>query len=167
MNATMQLEKLSNRIADAIVDLVNDTDGPATFPDVELAIPGFAKNKPPTWGYVIAHSGREHLIWSGMTEAGKIALGKVISGRRVAIQFVNLLPYLPDMLDDWHVDDDDWLPSLLIPAKAANLETPRRLIRTSESSRKHIMARAAAERTAGYRLLTPRPMRFTADQFSL
>jgi hypothetical protein len=167
MNATTQLKNLSDKIADAIVDLVNDTDGPVTFPDVELAIPGFAKNEPPSWGYVIADSGRENLIWSGMSEAGKVALSKVISGRRVAIQFVNLLPYLRYMLDDWHVDDDDWLPSVLVPAKAANLEAPRRLIRASAGCQKYIIARAAADKTAGYRLLTPAPMRFTADQFAL
>lgn len=167
MNATTQLEKLSNKIADSIVDFVNNTDGPVTFSDVELNIPGFAKNEPPTWGYVIAGSGRERLIWSGMTEAGKVAVSKVISGRRVAIQFVNVLPYLLHMLDGWHVHDDDWLPSMLVPAKAANLEAPRQLIRASEDCRKYMIAQATADRKAGYRLLTPAPMRFTGDQFSL
>ena len=161
MNATVQLKELSDKIADAIVDLVNDTDGPVTLSQVDREVPGFTGEEPSIWQYLIEHSGNKHLIWSGMSEAGYAALCKVISGRRVAIQFVDERPYMLDMLDGLHINDVNWLPSVLVPAKAANLESSRRLIRTTESSRKDLMARG------GYRLLTPAPMRFTADQFSL
>ena len=169
MNATMQLQQLSNKIADAIVDLVNDTDGPVTLSQVDREVSGFTSEEPSksNWQYLIEHSGNELLIWSGMSEAGYAALCKVISGRRVAIQFVDVRPYMLDMLDGFHINDVNWLPSVLVPAKAANLEAPRRLIRTSKGSRKHIMAWAAAKKKGGYRRLTPSPMRFTADQFSL
>jgi hypothetical protein len=167
MNATVQLRELSDKIADAIVDLVNDTDGPVTLSQVDREVPGFTSEEPSIWQYLIEHSGNELLIWSGMSEAGYAALCKVISGRRVAIQFVDVRPYMLDMLDGFHINDVNWLPSVLVPAKAANLEAPRRLIRTSKGSRKHIMAWAAAKKKGGYRRLTPSPMRFTADQFSL
>src|SRR5947209_3761597 len=86
MSATSQLETLSSKIADAIVDLVNVADGPITFSDVELAIPDFSRREGPAKGYVIElRAGAEMLIWSGMSEAGYLALCKVISGRRVAI----------------------------------------------------------------------------------
>jgi hypothetical protein len=42
MNATTQLETLSNKIADAIVDLVNTTDGPVTLLQVDREVRGFA-----------------------------------------------------------------------------------------------------------------------------
>ena len=164
MNATEQLENVSNKIADAVVDLVNYTDGPVTFSRVDLEVPGFTSAERSTWDYLIDNSGKEFLIWSGMSEAGFAALSKVISGRRVAIQFVNVLPYI---LDNVLLCDDDWLPSVLVPARAANLETPRRLLRTSEDCRKYLMKRAVADGKSGYRMLTPSSLRFTADQFSL
>jgi hypothetical protein len=163
MNATTQLESLSNKIADAIIDLVNDTNGPVTFSRVDLEVPGFTSKDRSTWDYLIDNAGKEFLIWSGMSEAGYAALSKVISGRRVAIQFVNVRPYV---LDGCLLYNDDWLPSVLVPAKAANLETPRRLLRTSEYCRKYLMERATADKKVGYRMLTPSPLRFTADQFS-
>jgi hypothetical protein len=164
MNAPAQLEILSNRIADAIVDFVNDTNGPVTFSQVDLEVPEFTSEERSTWDYLIENSGKEFLIWSGMSEAGYKALSKIISGRRVAIQFVNVLPYI---LDNCLLNDNDWLPSVLVPAKAANLETPRRLLRTSEHCRKYLMERAAAEKKTGYRPLSPRSMQFSADAFCL
>jgi hypothetical protein len=164
MSATMQLEKLSNIIADAIVNLVNATDGPVTLSRVDREVPGFASAQQSTWDYLIENSKKEFLIWSGMSEAGHAALSKVISGHRVAIQFINVLPYI---LDNVLLSDDDWLPSVIVPAKAANLETPRRLLRTSEHCRKYLIERAAADKKAGYRPLSPRPMQFSADAFCL
>jgi hypothetical protein len=46
---TDQIEKSANRIADAIVELVERTDGPVTLAQVEREIPGFAKKDPPAW----------------------------------------------------------------------------------------------------------------------
>jgi flagellar biosynthesis regulator FlbT len=74
---------------------------------------------------VIEGSETEQLVWNGMSEAGYLALRKVISERRVAIQLVNAVPYL---LENCVVYDDDWVPTMLLPAKAANLEAPRRLV---------------------------------------
>jgi hypothetical protein len=164
MNATIQLKILSDKIADAIVDLVNDTDGPITLSRVDREVPGFASVELSSWDYLIEHPQKKHLIWSGMSEAGYVALCKVISGRRVAIQFVNMLPYI---LEGCLLKDNDWLPSVLVPAKAANLAAPSRLIRTSEGARRHILARAAVDKKAGYRMLTPRSTRFSADSFCL
>ena len=164
MSATKQLENLSNRIADAIVALVNDTDGPVTFSQIDLEVLGFKSEERSTWDYLIDNAGKEFLIWSGMSEAGFLALSKVISGHRVAIQYVNVLPYI---LDDFLLCDDDWLPAVLVPAKAANLETPRRLLRMSEYNRDYIMQRAIADKKAGYTMRTPGPLRFTADRFPL
>jgi hypothetical protein len=163
MKTANQLEKRSDEIADAIVKLVNDTDGPVTLSRVEREIPGFKSEVRSHWEYLIDNAGKEFLIWSGMSEAGFLALSKVISGYRAAIQYVNVLPY---MLDDFLLCDDDWLPAVLVPAKAANLETPRRLLRISEYCRKSLMQRATAEKKTGYRMLTPSPLRFTADQFA-
>jgi hypothetical protein len=164
MNASTQLEKLASDIADLIVKLVNDTDGPVTLARVDRDVPGFAKKEPPNWGYVIEGSETEQLVWNGMSEAGNLALRKVISERRVAIQLVNTLPYL---LENCVLYDDDWVPTMLLPARAANLAAPRRLVRVSDAYRKAIMAEAAAKRIPGYRALVPSSMRFTADRFSL
>ena len=94
MNANKQMNRLSTEIADLIVKLVNDTDGPVTLAEVERVIPGFAKKDRPNWGYVIEGSNTEQLIWVGMSEAGYLALRQIIAERRVAVQVVNILPYL-------------------------------------------------------------------------
>ncbi|SHL47285.1 hypothetical protein [Bradyrhizobium lablabi] len=164
MNATTQLDDLSEKIANAIVNLVDQTDGPVTFSRIELEIPGFRGAERSTWGYVIVALGQERLVWSGMSEAGYVALSKVLLERRVAIQHVSASPYL---LDNCVLYDEDWLPSLLVPARAANLETPRRLLRASDQCRNHLLARAASDGKYGYRARLPTPLRFTADQFSL
>jgi hypothetical protein len=168
MNTANGLNRLSNKIADAIVKLVNDTDGPVTLSQVALEVPGFATQEPPTHGYALGSSaGAEMLIWAGMSEAGYSALRKIINGRRVAIQFVSALPYILDSSPAYCPIYDDWQPTMLLPAKAANLETPRCLIRASDGYRSHTMRRAAAERKVGYGTLVPSPLRFTADQFAV
>ena len=43
------LEKQTNRIADAIVELVERIDGPVTLAQVEREVPGFAGHAPPFW----------------------------------------------------------------------------------------------------------------------
>src|SRR5436305_14574736 len=96
MNATVQLETLSNKIADAIVKLVNAADGPVTLLQVEREVPGFAKNSLPASYFALPRSGAEDFVWGGMTEAGAAALRKVIYSGRVALQFVTPLPYLLD-----------------------------------------------------------------------
>ena len=77
-------EKQTNRISDAIVELVERIDGPVTLARVQREVAGFAKHEPPTWSFVIERDGVEKVYWAGMTEAGSLALQKVLRGRRVA-----------------------------------------------------------------------------------
>ena len=87
-----------------------------------------------------------------------MALQKVLRGRRVAIQFVSLLPYV---LEDGLIYEENWQPIVLLPARAANLDSPKWLVRASQD------CVAIALDTPGWRLLKPAPVSFTADQFSL
>jgi hypothetical protein len=164
MKNDKHLEKLANGIADLIVELVERTNGPVTLAKIAREIPGFAKNEPPSWDHIVTCAGGETVIWCGMTEAGEAGLYKVMHGRKVAIQFVNLQPYL---MDDFLVEDEHWCPIVLLPARTANLYTPNWLIRASQKYRDYSIARAAAEGKTGYRLLAPGSVRYTADEFSV
>jgi hypothetical protein len=158
------MQTATSKIAALIVDLVNNTDGPVTLARVDRDVPGFAQKNLPNWCYVVTGKNKkEQLVWNEMSKAGYLALRKVILERLVAVQLVNALPYL---FENCVIDDDDWVPTVLIPAKAANLAAPRRLVRLSESSCEAVMAQVAASRISGYRPLVPAPMRFTADRFS-
>jgi hypothetical protein len=164
MTSNEQIEKQASGIADAIVDLVERTDGPVTLSQIDREIPGFAANGPPTWEYFIEHADGKIIIWNQMTEAGFTALRKVIRGRRIAVQFVNALRYF---LEDCFVDDERWWPIVLLPARAANLETPAfPLMRASQEYRDYCITRATAEGKTGNRLLTPESVRSTADRFT-
>ena len=68
------IQKETRRIADAIVELVERTDGPVTLAQVEREVPGFAKHDAPSWGHVVTRPGREISFWYDMTEAGVAAL---------------------------------------------------------------------------------------------
>src|SRR5579863_735497 len=94
MNKTQQLEKEAGRVGDAIVALVERTDGPVTLARLDREIPGFAQREGPVWEYAVHNGPPEKVIWDGMTEAGCLALRKVISGRWVAVQLVDVLPYI-------------------------------------------------------------------------
>ncbi len=59
MKTERQLEKDTRRIADAIVELVERTDGPVTLVQVEREVPGFAKHDAPSWGHVLTCPRRE------------------------------------------------------------------------------------------------------------
>jgi hypothetical protein len=157
------LEKLANGIADLIVDLVERNDGPVTLAQIDREIPGFAKKEPPAWCQMYGHNG-ETFIWDGMTEAGNVALRKVMYGRRVAIQFVNKLPYI---VEGCFIENEHWWPIVLLPARAANLESPVLLIRASQKYRDFSIKKAVAEGKLGHRLRTPGSVRYTADQFSV
>ncbi len=155
------LEKEADRIADAIVDLVERTDGPVTLARVQQEISGFAKHEPPSWEHVVRHNGRETSFWTEMTEAGLTALRKVMRGRRVAIQFVNVLPYF---MDGCMIDNDYWQPIVLLPVRAANVDSQNWHLRVPQSVYDHI-ARRAAEGKTRLRLLTPHYVGATADQY--
>lgn len=158
MKTNGQIEKQASRIADAIADLVERNNGPVTLAQIEREIPGFAKREPPAWEHFLERDDGETFIWDGMTEVGLTALRKVMSGRRVAVQYVSPLPYI---LEDCFIADEGWWPIVLLPARAANLDTPRWHVRCSQAYRDYCIAKP------GHRPLTPTAVRYTADQFSL
>jgi hypothetical protein len=157
------LDKETARIADAIVELVERTDGPVTLARVEKEISGFAKHEPPSWQHVVRQrrSGREISFWGGMTEAGLAALHKVMRERRVAIQFVNVLPYF---MEGCTIESEEWQPIVLLPASAANVDTQNWHLRVSQELYDHF-AKQIAEGKTHPRLLTPQYDGATADFF--
>jgi hypothetical protein len=160
-----QIEKEANRIADAIVELVERVNGPVTLALIHHTIAGFAEEGS-DWGYVVEDlEGKETLIWKGMTEPGSQALVKVLRDRRVAIQRLrNMLLYLFSGL---YPDDANWWPVVLVPARAANLHGPRWLHRASQTYLRHCMRRAKAEGLAGFWLLKPAALDHTVDHFAV
>jgi hypothetical protein len=158
------VENEATRIADAIVGLVERTDGPVTLAQIQREIAGFAAETAPMWEYVIEHGAKEVVIWDGMTGAGLAALMKVMSGRRVAVQLVSEWPYL---LEDLLLDQPHWQPVVLLPAKAANLDTARWLMRTTMAGRDRLLGTARTKRKRRYLPLNPGAVRFDADQFSM
>jgi hypothetical protein len=163
MTTNEQIENRANRIADAIVDLVERCDGPVTLARIHREIPGFGMDEDPSWSYYIEHEGGESILWDGMTEAGTKALSKVIRGRRVAVQLVSAILYL---LEGYSILNERCRPIVLLPARAANLETPAFLLRVARAQHEW-MKRVTAEKIPGNRLLIPRPVGSTADCFSL
>ena len=162
MTTTEQIEKHANHIADAIVELVERCDGPVTLARITREIPGFGTNEDPSWDYHIKHEGGVGIIWDGMTEAGTKALSKLIRGRRVAVQLVSAILYL---LEGYSILDERCVPIVLLPARAANLETPAFLLRVARAQHEWMM-QATAEKRPGNRLLIPRSVGSTADCFS-
>jgi hypothetical protein len=133
-----------------------------TLAQINREIPGFGTNEDPAWDYHITHEGGESIIWDGMTEAGTKALSKVIRGRRVAVQLVSAILYL---LEGYSILNERCVPIVLLPARAANLETPA--FPLFRAAREHEwMRRVAAEKMPGNRLLIPRSVGSTADCFS-
>jgi hypothetical protein len=160
---TKREEKQAKRIAHAIVELVERADGPVTFAQIEREIPGFKSNGDSGWEYAFDWSnGTETVIWDAMTKAGLAALKMVVSKRKVAVQRVSVAIYL---LEERVLENEYWMPLVLLPARGANMDTPHWLMRCSPSSLKELASMTELE--GRYRLLSPSPLRFTADQFSL
>jgi hypothetical protein len=156
MTTNEQIEKQANRIADAIVDLVERCDGPVTLAQINREIPGFGTDEDPSWAYHINHEGGVGIIWDGMTKAGKEALRKVIRGRRVAVQLVDPRLYI---LEGYSMSAGCF-PVVLLPARAANLETPAFPLFRAAREQERMMR-------AGNRLLKPSAVGSTADCCSL
>jgi hypothetical protein len=146
------------RIANDIFDLVERVDGPVTLNDIDDSVSGFFKPKGPAYSYVVGNQGSETTFWYNMTEVGYLALQRVLNDHRVAVQLVTSLPYL---LEGICITDKTWQPIILLPARAANLETPTFLTRATPAVQKYILASGKV----GYRSLRPLPVRFTADCF--
>jgi hypothetical protein len=155
---TTDIQKEADRIANAIVAYVERADGPVTLCEIEREIPGFAKQEPPAWECYRALGGAESVYWAGMTEAGMLALNAVMFGRRLAIQQTTFVPYL---LEGRVVENENWQPVLLLPAKAANLVTPQALFRVPQ------FALPQLKMKPGWRLVTPAPTGRTADFYPM
>lgn len=155
------LEKQTSRIADAIVELVERTDGPVTLVQVQREIAGFAKHEPPSWSHLITHASGELSYWGEMSEAGLAALRKVTEERMVAVQFVNIVPYL---VDGCVSTDETWQPIVLLPARAANMDTPTGLVRYPQWFLERMVTLTATGKSRS-RPLTPRYAGASADQF--
>jgi hypothetical protein len=164
MKTADKLDQIASAIRTAIIALVERTDGPVTLAQIDREIPGFANDGPGGREYFVQHSGVECVIWTGMTDAGLMALRDVMRGRKVAVQFVNPMLYV---LENCVCENENWQPIVLLPKTAANLDTPNWLVRASQGGRDHCIARANREGRSDYQPLTPRPLRFTADQIAV
>src|SRR5947209_7290861 len=96
MTRNEQIENQAHRIADAIVDLVERTDGPVTFTQIEREVEGFATDEPSSWAYELGERPGQPaaVIWDGVSEAGAAALRQAMCERRVAVQIVTRDLYL-------------------------------------------------------------------------
>jgi hypothetical protein len=97
-----------------------------------------------------------------MSESGLAALLKVTEERMVAVQFVNIVPYL---FERRLGTDEHWQPVALLPAKAANMATPIGLMRYPEWFLNRGLAELATTGKYQSGLLTPRYAGATADGF--
>jgi hypothetical protein len=147
------------RIADAIVALVERTNGPVFLHEIDQEIAGFKATGKNGYIYFIERDGKETVFWAGMTKCGFEALQSVLKNRRVAVQYVSGFPYV---FDGVYVDLDNWQPMVLLPVRAANLATPKWDMRVSHEAQQVALAAG----TVRFRPLTPQPIRFTADQFA-
>src|SRR5690348_2008088 len=98
---TRTLEKETDRIAKAIVDLVERTNGPVTFARIEREVPGFAATGSVRCNFFLAERPENPalVVWDGMTESGCIALNQVMIEKRVAVQYVTTVLYEDRLLD--------------------------------------------------------------------
>jgi hypothetical protein len=147
------------RISDAIVALIERTNGPVLLHEIDQEIAGFKATGKNGYIYFIERDGKETIFWAGMTKCGFEALRSVLKNRRVAVQYVSGFPYV---FDGVYVDLDSWQPIVLLPVRAANLATPKWDMRVSPQAQQV----ALASSTTRFRSLTPQPIRFTADQFA-
>jgi hypothetical protein len=85
------------RIADAIVALVERTNGPVFLHEIDQEIAGFKATGKNGYIYFIERDGKETVFWAGMTKCGFEALQSVLKNRRVAVQYVSGFPYVFDV----------------------------------------------------------------------
>jgi hypothetical protein len=161
MRTNEQIENQASRIADAIVDLVERTDGPVTLTQIEREVEGFMTKEPQSCSYILGETPEQPAIaiWSDMTEAGATALCQVMCERRVAVQFVT-----PVLYSDRVLEHEKWAPIVLLPVRAANLDGPRWHIRAPEAYLDQVSTNPYLKER--FRFLTPGPVHSTADQFS-
>jgi hypothetical protein len=158
------LRNQTKRITNEIVAVVERADGAVTLAQIERDVPGFCAHEPPAWERVITHGDREYIIWDRMTEAGSAALRELTYGRRLAVQVVDPLWYY--FLENRIVTKENWLPIMLLPKKAANLDNGRWLMRVPPRAVDYMVAHAAND-GCNFQKVRPGSVRFTADQFSI
>jgi hypothetical protein len=158
---TMSHQSTVARIANEIVDLVEQTDGPVLLTEIQENVAGFKAPPGPNWTYFIRHDAGETVIWNGMTRSGYNALRRVLNGRRVALQYVSALPYL---LEGLIVTEPNWQPVVLLPVRGANIDGPVWAERASPAARQLLLGPAGAGR---FYPLVAQPIRFTADAFAI
>jgi len=163
MSTDKQLEQTANAIANSIVELVERTDGPVTLARIAREIPGFADHHSPGWEYAFEHSGMIWTVWSGMSKAGLAALRDLTSGHKVAVQHVDVLPYVAE---NCVLQTENWMPIVLLPQRAGNLRTPNWLLRASPLLQERTLAQAAEKGVEGCGVVTPRATGLTADRFA-
>jgi hypothetical protein len=149
------------RMAREIVNLVERTDGPVPLNRIDEQVVGFREPCGPNWSNSIPHNTGEVVIWNGMTKPGAEALRYVLDKRQVALQFVNVLPYV---FEDVRLLDPAWQPVVLLPVRAANIDGPHWAFRVPAEMAPQMALRLA--RDDRYRPLTPKRVGFTADRFS-
>jgi hypothetical protein len=146
------------RIADAIVALVEHTNGPIFLHEIDQEIAGFKTTGKKGYVLFIQYNGKETAYWAGMTKCGFEALRSVLNNRRVAVQYVSYLPYFFDGIE---IDVDGWQPIALVPVRAANLSTPKWDVRVLPANRELAVAAGQGQP------LAPQSVHFTADQFAI
>jgi hypothetical protein len=149
MSRDTELAQETNRIADAIVKLVERSRGGVTLFKLDREIPGFATEDPDSWDCYSELGGNQQIYWDGMTEVGTLALQQVLFGNKVAVEFTTPLIYL--LLEGRYLNCENWCPVLLYPAKAANVRTPQGLLYLPKQFLKPEMMRPRWER------ITPAP----------
>jgi hypothetical protein len=148
------------RIAKQIVDLVERTDGPVPLNKIDEQVRGFRAHCGPNWSYSIPNNSGEAVIWNGMTKPGAEALRYVLEKRQVALQFVNVFPYV---FENVRLLDPAWQPVVLLPRRAANFDGPLWPFRVPPALAPQMALRVAGDDR--YRVLTPKRVGFTADRF--
>jgi hypothetical protein len=95
-----------------------------------------------------------------MTKAGYEALRHVLYEREVAMQFVNVLPYV---FENVRLLDPAWQPVVLLPVRAANIDGPKWAFRLPPALLHPFMSGPGAD--GRHRPLVPKRVGFTADHF--
>jgi hypothetical protein len=148
------------RIAKEIVDLVERTNGPVPLNRLDEHVPGFRASGDRSWSYFIEGNTGEAVVWNGMTKAGYKALRRVLNERQVALQVVNVLPYV---IEDVRLLDPAWQPIVLLPIWAANVDGPNCAFRVPPALVYPFLSDLGADDR--YRPLQPQAGCFTADRF--
>jgi hypothetical protein len=92
------------------------------------------------------------------------ALRDVITGRKVAIQYVIPMFYI---VENPLCECENWEPVVLLPKSDGNLESPNRLLRASRGYQEYALRCASEGKMSGIRRITPRAASFAADPFAV